>query len=285
LATDDPYSNIQWGLTAIHAPTSWWQAVPSGRSVTIAILDTGIDANHEDLQGKLISEVNLTDSSTPGDIYGHGTAVAGIITADCDNGKGIAGLAPNSRLMNIKVANDYGLVTAEDVAKGIVWAVDHGANIINISLEIRKSSPELESAVEYAWNRGLLIIAAAGNDGSGIEIFPAYYDKCIAVAAISPDMTLAPLSNHSSWVDVAAPGFNIYTTLPSNRYGYESGTSFAAAYVSGLAALVYARISDLNGDGKLNDEVKAAIEAGSRNIGVSGIGNGLIDINKSLYTE
>jgi len=184
--------------------------------------------------------------------------------------------------MSVKVADDKGRVQASIVAEGIMWAVDNGASIINISLELKEPSLELEDAIEYAWRRGVLIIAAAGNDGSELPIYPAYYEKSIAVAATGQDDTLAPLSKHSDWVDVAAPGFNIYSTLPDDSYGYKTGTSFATAYVSGIAALLFDIVSDTNGNGRVNDEVRAIIEGGCQEIGVSGVGKGRIDAAESL---
>jgi thermitase len=184
--------------------------------------------------------------------------------------------------MNVKVADDRGECRAEAVAAGIVWAVDNGANIINISLELKEPAAALREAIEYAWNRGAVIIAAAGNDGSELPTYPAYYKNCIAVAAITEDNQLVPLSNHGDWVDVAADGLNIFSTLPDNRYGYKTGTSFAAASVSRLAALLFGVTIDQNGNGRRNDEVRVAIEAGCRRIGISGVGKGRIDTAKSL---
>ena len=277
----DPDTNKQWALGQIQA-SRLWQITTGDHDILIAILDTGIDKNHEDLNGKVVVEVNFTDSPTPDDVHGHGTHIAGIVAATSNNGKGIIGLVPESRLMNVKVADDKGKCQASVVAKGITWAVDNGASVINISLEIRESSFELEGAIEYAWSRGVLIIAAAGNDGSELPIYPAYYEKSIAVAATRQNDKLAPLSNYGDWVDVAAPGSDIYSTLPSDSYGYKSGTSFATAYVSSMAALLFDIVTDTNGDGRLNDEVRAAIEAGCQEIGTSGVGRGRIDAAKSL---
>ncbi len=259
-----------------------WQITTGDRDILIAILDTGIDKNHEDLAGKVVAEVNFSDSPTLSDIHGHGTHIAGIVAASSNNSKGIAGLAPESLLMNVKVADDQGKCQASVIAKGITWAVDNGASVINISLELRQSSSELESAIDYAWRRGVLIIAAAGNDGSELPTYPAYYENSISVAATRQNDTLAPLSNYGDWVDVAAPGFNIFSTLPNDNYGYKSGTSFATAYVSGIAALLFDIVSDTNGNGRVNDEVRATIEGGSQEIRVSGVGKGRIDAAKSL---
>lgn len=230
-------------------------------AVPVAVLDSGIDADHEDLKGLIIAEADFTDSSSPTDIYGHGTHVAGIIAAENDD-VGIAGVAPCCRLLNAKVADDVGRCQAEALAQGIIWAVNNGAKVINISLEIREHSPQLEEAVNYAWNEGAIIIAATGNEGNQLPVYPAYYKNCIAVAATKQDGKLAPLSNYGDWVDVGAPGFKVYSCLPENSYGYKTGTSFACAYVSGIAALLFGVVSDTNGDGRLNDEVRAAIETG-----------------------
>ena len=228
---------------------------------TVAVLDTGIDRDHEELDGQVAAETNFSKSFAPDDIHGHGTHVAGIIAAK-DNGLGIVGVAPGCLLLNVKVADDTGICLALALAKGIIWAVDNGANVINISIELREPSPKLENAINYAWSQGSLIIAAAGNHGSEAPTYPAFYENCLAVAASGSDNNLAPLSNHGDWVDVAAPGLDIYSTLPGNDYGYKSGTSFACAYVSGIGALLLDIVTDTNNNDQLNDEVRALIEAG-----------------------
>jgi len=271
IISNDPYLGNQWPLSQLQM-TDLWQTASGGSGVLVAVLDTGIDQDHEDLAGKVIIEINLSGSPTSDDVYGHGTHVAGIIAAYSNNGLGIAGLAPESWLMNIKVAGDGGLCQASILAMGIIWAVDNGANVINISIELREPSAELEEAINYAWDSGAVIIAAAGNEGTSSPVYPAYYENCIAVAATTEDDTLAPLSNYGDWVDVAAPGFNIYSTLPDDDYGYKSGTSFACAHVSGLAALLFNMVSDTNGNGRLNDEVREALENGYLQIGIGGAG-------------
>lgn len=268
---NDPYVERQWALSQIQI-RELWQTTNGGSEILVAVLDTGIDQDHEDLDGKVVVEANFTDSPTPGDTYGHGTHIAGIIAAYGNNGVGIVGVAPESQLMNVKVADDAGGCKASTVAEGIIWAVDNGASVINVSIEFKEPSPELEDAVNYAWSRGVVIIAAAGNEGSESPVYPACYENCIAVAAIRQDDTLAPLSNYGDWIDVAAPGFDIYSTLPDNSYGYKSGTSFASAYVSGLAALLFSVVTDTNGDGKLNDEIRAAIENSCQQIGTNSTG-------------
>ena len=279
--SNDPHLEEQWALQHIHAP-KLWQVTAGNSQILVAVLDTGIDQRHEDLRGKIIADVNFTSSQTTEDILGHGTHVAGIIAANRNNGLGIVGLAPESSLLNVKVANDKGQSDISEVAEGIIWAVDNGASVINLSIALEEYSPQLEDAVRYAWSHGAVIVAAAGNSGSKPPVYPAFFENCIAVAALRQDGTLAPLSNHGDWVDIAAPGFNIYSTLPGNGYGYKSGTSFATAYVSGLAALLFTVVSDNNYDGRLNDEVRAAIEAGHTIIDIQGVGGGCIDAASSL---
>jgi thermitase len=140
-----------------------WQVTTGNQETLVAVLDTGIDQDHEDLNGKIVAEVNFTDSPTPSDTYGHGTHIAGIIAANGNNGTGIIGMAPGSRLMNVKIAGDKGRCQPSAVAKGIIWAVDNGASVINISVELEEASPGIEDAINYAWSQGAVIVAAAGN--------------------------------------------------------------------------------------------------------------------------
>jgi thermitase len=272
---NDPYLDKQWALESIHLSAA--QFLPAqGSEPLIAVLDTGIDSHHPDLAGKIAASVNFTGSPTADDINGHGTHVAGIIAAGTNNGIGIAGIAPDSRLLNVKVAEDDGSCRASVVAQGIIWAVNHGAKIINISLELGPS-PELEKAAAYAWEKGSLIIAAAGNDADAKPVYPAHYTHCVAVAATQENGELAPLSNYGDWIDAAAPGYLIFSTLPGNNYGYENGTSSAAACVSGLAALLINNLPDTNKNGRTNDELRDFIIANCRTVDYPEIGHGIID--------
>ena len=257
---NDPYLNRQWPLSTIDMPDSihFEEKDP----VIIAVLDTGIDKNHEDLQGKVIAEVNFTDSPTSDDINGHGTFVAGIISAASNNGIGIAGMVPNSHLLNVKVANDNGNCKGINVARGIKWATDHGANVINLSIDLRMGFSDLENAIDYAWKNGVVIVAAASNQTIK-PVYPARYKNCISTVAIDKYYQEGPLSGYGDWVNVAAPGITVYSTLPLDKYGFKSGTSFAVAHVTGLAALLFEIAQDQNHDGKTNDEIRAAIENGA----------------------
>jgi thermitase len=280
---DDPGFVNQWGMVKIQAPQAW--DVTTGSShVAIAILDTGVDLDHPDLAGKIVSNINFSDSPTTDDVYGHGTHVAGIAAAITNNGVGVAGLGYSCTIMNVKVLGDTGAGAYSWIASGIVWAADNGAEVINLSLGGLSASSTLEDAINYAWGKGVVIVAAAGNNGDTTPFYPAYYNSCIAVAATDGNDARASWSNYGDWVDVAAPGLNIYSTLKYDSYGYKSGTSMASPHVAGLATLVFTTVSDSDGDGKLNDEVRAQIQATCDNIGVGGIGSGRINAYRAVQT-
>ena len=160
-AINDTYLNRQWPLIKMSIPALNYfeKQVP----ILVAVLDTGIDKNHEDLRGKVIAEVNFSESSSSDDFNGHGTFIAGIIAANIDNGIGIAGISPNCSLLNVKVIDDEGYCKGTDIAQGIVWATDHGAKVINVSIEYNTGFHRLEEAVNYAWDNGALVISAASN--------------------------------------------------------------------------------------------------------------------------
>ena len=278
---EPPKHEIQgWHLAKIMAPQAW-QITTGEQDIIIAILDTGIDQNHPDLAGKVISSVNFTQSPTTDDINGHGTHIAGIIAAAADSTSS-GGVAHKCSLLNVKVADDNGWCTSEAVAKGIIWAVEKGAKVINISLTITSPTPSLEEAVSYAWSRGAVIVAAAGNNYNSKPVYPAAYPSVIAVAATNQDDELPPWSNHGSWVSLGSPGVDIYSTFPHGQHGYQSGTSTATAIVSGEAALLFTVTDDENGNGRLNDEVRDRIESGSDLIGLKELKIGRINILKAL---
>jgi thermitase len=287
VVSNDDYSGRQWAITRTMVPQAW--EVTSGEaSVVIAVLDTGIDGKHEDLVGKVIAEVNFSDSPTVDDIYGHGTHVAGIIAAAANNGTGIAGVAYDCRLMNVKVADDYGIFYGSVAAKGVRWAVEHGAQVINMSLFSTEPSRDLEEAINYAWSKGVVVIVASGNCIGTKVAYPAYYSNCLAVAATDINDCLASWSSWGDWVDLAAPGVDIYSTLPGGQYGSKSGTSMAAAHVSGLAGLLFALRSDKNSNGFIIDEVRAAIEGGCDAVdlgAVKGRINAFNAVNKTLTSK
>lgn len=262
---DDSYATERWGLTRIEAPQAW-QITRGDESIVVAVLDTGISKANGDLADRVVAEINLTSSATTDDLYGHGTHMAGTIVA----------VAPECRLMNVKVADDRGRCDPAVVARGIIWATDQGASVINISLSMQ-ASPDLEKAVDYAWSQGVMVLAAAGNKGCSEPSYPAYYANSLAVAGTNQNDSLALLSSYGYWVDVVAPGLNIYSELPGNQYGYKTGTSAAVAHVSGVAALVFSVTEDGNGNGAVNDEVRWAIEGSCTPLAPEGMGQGLVN--------
>lgn len=245
LTPNDPYFGKQWGMVKIEAPEAW-DITQGSSGVKIAICDTGIDQNHEDLAAKIVANKNFTLSRTVDDLYGHGTHVAGIAAAITNNVRGVAGVGFDSSLMNAKVLGDTGTGYYSWVASGIIWAADNGAKVINLSLGGTSSSTTLEGAVNYAWGKGCVIVAAAGNSTTSVPLYPAYYAYCIAVAATDQNDAKASFSNYGIWVDIAAPGVGIFSTMPNHRnrigilnYGSLSGTSMSTPHVAGVAALVW----------------------------------------------
>jgi len=215
-----------------------WDAT-SGGSVAVAILDTGIDTSHPDLSGKIAKSVNFTSSPSAEDVHGHGTHVAGIVAATTGNGVGVAGVCSSCTIFNVKVLADNGNGSWASISEGIYWAVDNGAKVINLSLGGTTSSSSLSSAIDYAWSRGVVIVAAAGNNGTTSAFYPAYLPKVIAVASSNNRDQKSSYSNYGAWVSVAAPGETILSTVRGGSYGLKSGTSMASPVVAGLAGLIW----------------------------------------------
>ena len=258
---NDPNFGSQWGLTKIKASEGWDVTHGSG-SVDIAITDTGINSSHPDLTGKIVVSVNCTVSSscpsqTTTDPDGHGTHVAGIASAITNNSEGVAGVSWEGKLMSVKVLDDTGSGYYSWIVNGIVWAADNGAEVINLSLGGSSSSSALKSAVDYAWGKGVVIVAAAGNSGNTRALYPAYYANSIAVAATDQNDKKASFSSYGSWVDVAAPGVSILSSYHGG-YDYLSGTSMAAPHVTGLAALLFGQNPSWT-----NSQVRGRIESTS----------------------
>lgn len=263
-----------WYLDRIKAPQAG-EMFTGGASVLVAVLDTGIEQDHEEIVGRIVDSANFTTSQTTDDLYGHGTCTAGAIIAVVES----AGF--HASLLNVKVARDDGSCNSTAVAQGIIWAVKRGAKVINLGLAINKPSPELEEAVEYAWANGAVLVAAAGNNASSKPVYPAAYTDVIGVAATDNQDHLPSWSNRGNWISVGAPGVGIYSTLPDNKYGYQSGTSMATALVSGEAALLYSLYTSYT-EG-INERVVHAIETGCDDVETDII-DGRINVVKAVIT-
>lgn len=252
----------------VDAVEAWTTA--TGSEVRVAIIDSGVAFNHEDISEQVVARINFSDKKIEAeedyDRYGHGTHVAGIVAAK-HNSVGVAGVCPECDILDVKVLNDAGTGSSSRIAQGIDWAVANGAKVINMSLGQRVSSRTLEAAVNNAWNQGVVLVAAAGNAGTQAQIYPGAYPKVIAVAATDNFDNKASFSSYGKWVDVAAPGVNVYSTFPNHdfalmtqynrsvKYDMGSGTSMASPIVAAVAALVWGKNA-----GATNETVRGKVE-------------------------
>jgi thermitase len=236
MPNDPGYANA-WHLPKIGSPRAWDYSV--GNGVTIAILDTGVDAAHPDLVNNLVSGYNTYDGNTDTrDVQGHGTRVAGTAAMAGNNSIGSAGVAFTSRIMPIRVTDLNGVGYISTLSKGITWAADRGARIASMSFNSVCGSSTLINAAQYMRSKGGVVVAAAGN--SGIDEGQTASDAITCVSASDRDDVKASWSSYGAYVDVAAPGTAIYTTTNGGSYGSVSGTSFSAPMTAGVYALMMA---------------------------------------------
>ncbi|RAL26421.1 S8 family peptidase [Thermoflavimicrobium daqui] len=260
---NDPYFSQQYALKKVNAEQAW-DVTRGSSTVKIAIVDTGVDYNHPDLAGKVDKGYDFVNNDNdPMDQQGHGTHCAGIAAAVTNNAAGIAGMAPNVRILAERVLDANGSGTLADVADGITHAADAGAKVISLSLGGSSGATTLQNAVSYASSKGAVVVAAAGNSNTSAPSYPAYYSQAIAVAATDQNDRRASFSNYGSWVDVAAPGVSIMSTYPGNTYRSLSGTSMATPLVAGLAGL-------LASQGKSASTIRSNIESSADKISGTG---------------
>ncbi|SDX32868.1 thermitase [Marininema mesophilum] len=252
---NDPlYASDQYGPQKMQVPAAW-DVTKGSSDVKVAVVDTGVQFDHPDLKGQILQGYDFVDNDNDAkDEQGHGTHVSGTVAALTDNGVGVAGVAPNVKVLAVRVLDENGSGTNEGVAKGITYAADQGAKVISLSLGGSSPSKTLEDSVNYAWNKGAVVVCAAGNSGNTSPNYPAYYEKAIAVAATNADDKKASFSTYGTWVDVAAPGENIISTVLGGGYDKYSGTSMATPHASGVAAL-------LASQGRSNTEIRSTLES------------------------
>ncbi|MGA2503336.1 MAG: S8 family serine peptidase, partial [Anaerolineales bacterium] len=247
---NDPSWSEQYGPNHIQAGEAWTVTTGSA-NVILAIIDSGIDASHPEFAGRLVPGYDFVEGdSTPQDTCGHGTHVAGIAAASGNNGMGVAGIDWNAKIMPVRVLNGYCSGSTADVAEGLVWAVERGARVINLSLGTSAASTLLEDASYYAYSHGAAIFAAAGNSDISPISYPAAYPWVMAVGATDTSDQRASFSSKGAALDLMAPGINIFSTTPlesfyyqslfgtTKEYGYLTGTSMAAAFASGAGSLL-----------------------------------------------
>jgi thermitase len=294
---DAYYGNNQWGVRKVQADQAWPLWSPQAPTV-IAIIDTGVTLSHPDLSGKLhrdgvgsiVGYDFVNNDSDPADDHGHGTHCAGIAAAQINNGTGVSGIAgwsggpasdtSNTRIMPVKVLGSNGNGFLSAVANGIIFAADRGAKVISLSLGGTNSSTTLANAISYAWNKGCIIVAAAGNDSTSAMNYPAAYPNVISVAATNSSDALAGFSNYGSWVTVAAPGESIYSTYLNNGYAWMSGTSMATPMVAGEVALLASQAPSLT-----NSQLRAAVIANTDPVNLTSgktLGGGRINVLRAL---
>ncbi|MGH3473896.1 MAG: S8 family serine peptidase [Aeromicrobium sp.] len=252
-AYNDTFRSQQWALTALKAETV--HGYTRGSGITVAVIDTGVRSSHSDLSGNVLSGIDYVSPGTSAnDENGHGTHVAGIIAAKYNNSRGIAGMAPSAKILPVRVLDRNGSGSAANVAKGILYAASR-AKVINLSLGSTQNSTAMRTAVAEAISKNVLVVAAAGNRGCGLfgapTEYPASYPGVVGVAAVNQSIQKASFSSCGSWVDVAAPGQGIISTMIRSSVGLGcsssadyctiSGTSFSTPYVAAAGALAIAR--------------------------------------------
>ncbi|RYX99829.1 peptidase S8 [bacterium] len=288
----DPRSKDQQGLAVANLAKAW-DITFGDPKIIIGVIDTGIDLGHPDLKNKLVDGYNvITQGKTPPrDDNGHGTHASGIAAADTNNKIGIAGTAPNCKIMPIKTLDAKGSGDIYNVALGVIWAVDHGARVLNMSLG-GPQNETLKKAIEYALAKNVVVVTAMGNDGKNVKAYPAALPGVISVGSVDFSRSRSDFSNYGDWISVTAPGSQIMSTMPTYKttmtefekeegYDYLDGTSMACPIVAGIAALVLSRNPDYT-----PAEVKERIQSTATDTGKKGFDNeygyGIVNAAKAV---
>ncbi|MEA3502264.1 MAG: S8 family serine peptidase, partial [Actinomycetota bacterium] len=277
-SNDTEYAG-QWSLPQIGWDLAYEVVYPAG-SATVAVLDTGVDSAHEDLAGNVVAGTSIIDGSDPmSDPNGHGTALAGIVGAKTGNNIGIAAVGyAGVKIMPVTVMAADGTGNDADIVAGVVWAADNGADVILMGFSNPGFSQALQDAADYAWSKGVVLVAATGNNGSSTPTYPAGMSAVMGVSSTTQSDTLAGSSNYGDTVFIGAPGVSIDTLTAGGGYGTITGTSVAAAEVAGVAALMMANDSSAS-----NGQVVYRLGANAADAGtIAQTGNGRLNLNNAL---
>lgn len=254
---------VGYGVKMIHAQKEWKET--KGAGINIAILDTGIDFNHQDLKDRVKGGINFTsnDKNDYMDRKGHGTHCAGIIAASLNN-EGIVGVAPEANLFAVKILGDDGAGSLDWIIKGIEWCINNDIHIISMSLGTNYHHDSLYAAIKKAYDKNIIMVAAAGNDGDGGKTqtidYPGFYEEVIAVSAVDSNEIIGGFSSTGSNVMISAAGVDVISTYPGNQYAKLSGTSMACPHISGAIALMLAKSKIRLGRMLTNQEVLLMIK-------------------------
>jgi subtilisin family serine protease len=281
---DTNYAAHQWALRQIQAPAAW-EVTTGSPDIIVAALDTGVALDHPDLVGKLVPGYDfVNDDDDPSDDHGHGTYTAGIMAAQSNNNLGVAGVCWGCRVMPVKILDAEGGGAISDFARGIRWAVDHGARVLNISAGVEYSTRTMSDAIRYAIARDVVVVGSAGNTPDGRERWPAAYEEVIAVSATDSGDRAADFASYGAFLDVVAPGVNILSTSWHQgrlTYAWGDGTSGAAPFVSGAAGLLLSQ-----NPGLTPLQVKGVLQDSAHDLGAPGwdvyYGWGRIDLAQAL---
>ncbi len=284
---NDPLLPAQYGFD-IMGTSQIWQQQPGRSEIVVAVIDSGVDGQHPEFQGQLLEGFDFTQKPpVPGgqvDGYGHGTHVAGVIGARANNGQGVAGLAPGCKILPVRIFNNWGHSESGRSAAAVIWAVDHGAKVINASWGSPSDSQSTREAIDYALSKDVVFVAAVGNSGNDDPKYPGALDTAIGVSATNADDRWASFSTFGEWVDLAAPGKAVLSTFPvqkGNGYKIMEGTSMAAPHVSAAAALVRSQYPDWN-----VAQVRAQLERTAKDVIMKGkdkyAGHGRVDVARAV---
>lgn len=282
---DDPYTSSQWWLPHVKAESMWKHVAAQKKKIVVAVIDSGIDMNHEDLKNRIEPGGYdfFSNTTMMTDLHGHGTKVAGVIAAEAGNGRGISGVAGpfEISIFPIKVLGSSGTGSTSSIIKALEYAIAKKVDVINLSLGGANSSAIENEVIQRAVRAGIVIVAAAGNDAlKGNSVFyPASYENVISVGAVDENNSRSSFSNYNQYVDLVAPGERILTTFPKQSYNKDGGTSFSAPIVSGTVAMMKALKPQLS-----PSEIEDLLKRMAQDFGAPGYdsfyGHGVLDIEK-----